>query len=125
MTDLLTDEEARIALGRGVADSTKAPLLDIAITAVTKKIEAVIGPVVYGTVTAEAHDGGGNLIYLKQRPVASVTQVVEYDTTTAATLTAESNTSKPSSGYFLNTTNGALIRRSLNADSVYPTGRGN
>lgn len=124
-TDILTATEAASVLSRGATDTSKGSLLAIAITAVTEKLEEVIGPVVYATITAELHDGGGNLIYLKQQPVASITQVVEYDNTTASTLTAESNTSKPTTGYYLNATNGALIRRNANADVRYPVGRGN
>ena len=122
MTDLLTQQEAREAIGRGANDSTKSELLAIAITAVTQLIEGQIGPVVYGTVTAESHDGGGNLLYLNVRPVAQIIQVVEYDNTTAATLTAESNTSKPAAGYLFHAANGSLRRRNTNTDDRFPIG---
>ena len=125
MTDLLTAAEARFALGRGASDTSKSELLSMAITAVTQLIEGQIGPVVYGTVTAEAYDGGGNVLYLKTRPVAQIIQVVEYDVTTAATLTAESNTSKPDSAYLFSAENGRLRRRSGNADARFPVGSGN
>lgn len=125
MTDLLTNDEARVVLGRGLTDSTKSSLLEVAIAAVTQLIEGQIGPVVYGTVTAEAYDGGGNVLYLKSRPVAQVIQVVEYDNVTAGTLTAESNTSKPSTSYLVNLANGRLTRRNANADARFAVGRGN
>jgi hypothetical protein len=125
MTDILTNDEARQALGRGVSDASKSGLLDIAIGAVTAVLEDYAGPVVYGTVTGEVHDGGGNKLYLDRRPVVSVVQVVTYDNTTAATLTLESNTSKPTAGFFLDATAGAIVSRNQNADDLFPVGRSN
>lgn len=124
-TDILTDTEARNALGIGQTDATKSTLLDIAKTAVTQKIEARFGPVVYGTITAESHDGGGNKLYLDYRPVVQINSIVEYDGTTAATLTAESNSSKPTNAYNLNPKNGGVIRRDANSDALFPAGRDN
>lgn len=125
MTNILSDDEARVALGIGQQDASKVTLMQQANAAVTRVLEDRCGPVVYGTVTAEVHDGGGNRIYLKKRPVVEIVSVVEYDNTTAATLTAESNSSKPATGFYFNATSGALTRRDTNADVLYPVGRGN
>lgn len=126
MTDLLTGDEARQVVGRGITDSSKQELLAIAVSALSAKLVECVGPVVYGTVTAEAHDGGGNLIYLAQRPVAQIISVTEYAGTVAGTLAVESNASKPSGGYLLaDPVSGALIRRDSNRDARFPAGRGN
>lgn len=122
MTDLLTDDEARLVLGRGIADANKSALLDIAISAVTQVLEDRVGPVVYGTVTGELHSGGGDVLYLKYRPVVQVTQVVEYSGTVGATLTAESNTATPDAGYRVQLANGRLVRRSSNGGACFPLG---
>lgn len=125
MTNILSDTEARRALGIGPTDGTKTDLMQAANLAVTRVLEDRCGPVVYGTVTAEAHDGGGNRFYLRSYPVVSIVSLVEYDNTTASTLTAESNTSKPTAAYYLNTVNGGVTRRESNGDARFPSGRGN
>lgn len=125
MTDILTSDEARQAVGRGVLDATKTAVLDIAVGAVTAAIETGCGPVVYGTILGEVHDGGGNKLYLSKYPVVQINQVVTYDNLTAATLTAESNTVKPDTGYWFDSTAGALIARTANADDRFPVGRSN
>lgn len=125
LIDLLTDTEARDAVGYGPADSNYADMLRLANTAVSKKLAEACGTIIYGTITAETYDGGRSYIYLRRSPIAQLTQIVEYDSTTAATLTAETNTSKPVSAYWLNTENGKIIRRSGGADAVFPIGRGN
>lgn len=122
-TDLLNDVEARAVLGIGMTDTTKSGPLESAVTAVSELIVRAVGPVVHGTVTGQ-FDGGRSRVWLRQ-PVAHVIQVVEYDSTTPGTLVAETNTSKPSNGYYCGTVNGELIRRSGNADSCFPPGRGN
>lgn len=121
--DLLSDAEARQVLGVGAADISKAEALERAITAVSDRITAAVGTIVYGTIT-DLFDGGCRTVWLRQ-PVAQVVNVVEYDSTTASTLTAESNTSKPSDGYYLGTLNGELTRRDNNTDSWFPQGRNN
>lgn len=125
MTDLLTTVEAKQAIGKGVLDQEKSALLDAFIGGVTAKIEERFGPVVYGTVTGELHCGGMGHVWLKNTPVASVVTVVEYDYTTAGTLTAESNTSKPAAGYTFNSVNGRLSRRNGNTADRFPTGNDN
>lgn len=125
MTDLLTLAEARMAAGIGNLDTSKQLLFDAAISAASDKLEQVVGPVIYGTVTGELHDGGGNLIYLKRTPVAQIVTLVEYNDTTAGTLTAETNAAKPADGYVLGTITGQVFRRSSNADALFPVGRAN
>lgn len=122
-SDLLGTLEAKEILGIGTADAAKGTALARAITAVSDRISAAVGTIVYGTVT-DYFDGGCQSVWLRQ-PVASVIQVVEYDNTTASTLTAETNTSKTSTNYIVGTVNGRLTRRSSNADYYFPHGRNN
>ena len=121
--DLLSDTEARQVLGMGTADASKGTALARAVSAVSNRLAEACGTIVYGTVT-DYFDGGCSRVWLRQ-PVAQVNTVVEYDNTTAATLTAESNTSKPTTGYYLGTINGELVRRDGNVDSYFPRGRNN
>ena len=122
--DLLTDSEARQILGIGAADTSKSESLARAITAVSNKLAECVGTIVAGTVT-DTFDGGCSRVWLRSPVYGTLTSVVEYDSTTAATLTAESNTSKPTNGYYCGTLNGELVRRDGNADSYFPRGRGN
>jgi hypothetical protein len=123
-TDLLTDDEARAALKLGPSDPHVEHLANF-VTAVSDTLADRVGPIVYGTITGELHDGGCSSIYLRRHPVQSVVQVVEYDEITAGTLTAETNASKPEAGYLLETSSGRLIRRSGNADYPFVRGRSN
>lgn len=127
--DVLTIAEARTALGLTGTTASDTPLA-LAVTAVSRQVDELCGPVVKRTHTAETHDGGGYTIRLRHRPVHTVTTVTEYDGTTATTLTAESNTAKPASGYLHDgrtaTLNSGLIRRrASNADITFAEGRRN
>lgn len=121
--DLLSDTEARSILGIGVADTKYTAQLASAVSAVSDRIAQAVGTIVYGTVT-DYFDGGCSKVWLRQ-PVAQIVQVVEYDSTTPGTLTAETNTTKPTNGYYCGTINGELVRRDGNADSYFPRGRNN
>ena len=127
--DILTADEARQFLGRGVADFTLGTLLDIAVTSVSRKLDTLVGPVVIGgtlgTITGELHNGGGTHIWLDFAPVAQVMQVVEYDGTAAATLTAESNSTKPDPAYHANLATGKVVRRASNVTVWFPRGLDN
>lgn len=125
MTDLLTLAEARAAVGKGANDSTQSDILQLFISGVSEALEDRVGPVVYSTITAELHSGGRPYIHLNKSPVQGVVQVVEYDTTTAGTLTAETNSTKPDAAYLVNLVNGRVSRRSGNANAYFAAGENN
>ena len=124
--DLLSLLEAQHALGLGTLDATvttaRGTVLATAVSAVSESLAQKCGTIVYGTVTGELHSGGRGYVFLDRAPVQGVVTVVEYDNTTAATLTAESNTSKPDTGYIANLVNGKIVRRNGNADALFPQG---
>lgn len=126
--DLLGTIEASYHLGIGTADAATAKtgtLLATAITAVSEALAEKCGTIIYGTVTGELHDGGQPYVYLDRHPVQGVVTVVEYDGTTASTLTAESNSSKPTDAYVADLDNGRIARRNENIDTIFPAGRNN
>lgn len=126
LVDLLSEAEARMACGIGVDDNKKLALLQQMNTAVSVKLAECVGPVIYATISAETHNGGKPYIYLKNPgPIQGITQLVEYDNTTASTLTAESNTSKAAANYLLEPVAGKVTRRDSNTDVVFPWGRQN
>ena len=120
--DYITLTEAKAALN--IATSTHDTEIEAWTTAVSQQLDKYVGPVVQRTVTSESHDGGGATLFLKNRPVASVTAAVEYSATTPTTLSAESAGTQPGSAYLLEG-NGVLRRRSGGGDARFPAGRKN
>jgi len=120
-SDLLGTIEAKEILGIGAADTSYGTALARAITAVSDRIAEAVGTIVYGTVT-DYFNGGRPRVWLRS-PVAQIVQVVEYDNTTAATLTAETNTTKTDYNYVVGTASGELVRRQSNYDYPFPSGR--
>ena len=128
-TDLLSLNEACHTLGLGTLDAAvttpKGTVLAMAVSAVSDALADKCGTIIYGTVTGELHNGGGNIIYTTRSPLQSVVTLVEYDNTTAATLTAETNTTKTATNYLADLDNGRIIRRDSNLDATFPVGRQN
>lgn len=98
--DLLTLAEAKEALDLTATSLHDADLPPY-ITAVSRGLDKLIGPVVRRTVTGEEHDGGRRFVFLRHYPVTAVTSVTEYDGTTPTVLTRETNLVKPAEGYRL------------------------
>ncbi len=129
---LLTRAEAYTAIndtvtGDLVSSDRDAAVIDIWLTAVSRRIDDLCGPVVVRTVADERHDGGSGMIWLRQSPASSITTVTEYLDGTATTLTAEQDTTLPSDGYLLETvgTTSFLHRRIAGRDDTFPAGRAN
>ena len=122
--DALTIAEARTAVGLG-SDTAQDTPLAAWVTAVSRQLDQLCGPVVVRTITSETIDGGDYTIRLRYRPVSSVTTVTEYQNTTATTLTAETNTTKTTSNYRADLRAGILRRRNSNTDTTFAEGRGN
>ncbi|MGH8571932.1 MAG: hypothetical protein ACREX8_05065, partial [Gammaproteobacteria bacterium] len=102
------------------------------ITAVSLRLDKLIGPVVRRTITAERHDGGSHRIFLHHHPNTSVTSVTEYQGTVATVLAEETNASKPADAYLVEdyepvpTLLSSIVwRRSGDADASFPLGRKN
>ena len=72
--DIRSPADALVAINRtGTAPSG----LEQMVTAVSRAIDMLVGPVVVRTVTAEVHAGGCPSVWLRRRPVSSVTTVRE------------------------------------------------
>jgi hypothetical protein len=120
--DLLTAAEARRFVNLGTLDTTRGTLLAQYVTAASRALAKACGTIIYGTVTGELQSGGRSNVWTDRHPVAQVVQVVEYDSTTAATLTAETNTTKPDQAYIVDLASGKITRRSGNATGIFPVG---
>jgi hypothetical protein len=122
-TDLLTLTEAKAALN--ISSTAQDTEIAAYVTAVSGQLDELCGPVVTRTITSESHDGGVTRLFLLERPVATVTAVVEYDGTTGTALTAETPGDIAGARYLLDAAQGVLWRRVSGSDSVYPAGRRN
>ena len=101
--------------------------LAAAITAISRRIDELCGPVVKRTYTGRTYDGGRHAIELADLGPLETVVVTEYDGTDATVLTAETNAVKPDDAYLLDGRGGRTLlrRRSGNADAVFPAGRRN
>lgn len=87
--DILDEQEAkRAALGTDSAGGSHIDQIGRANTAVSRRIDALCGPVVAREVT-EIHEVDGGVIWPHQTPVLSVTSVTEWDGTTQTALAAD------------------------------------
>lgn len=123
--DVLTLTEGKNVVGIASSDATEDTDLAAFITGISRRLDTLVGPIVNRTLTDELHNGGLRWIQLDYWPVASVTSVSEYVSTTETTLTAETNSTKPANAYMLYDENGRVYRRATNADACFATGRRN
>lgn len=127
--DLLTLAEAKQALNLSGTTAHDAELPGW-ITAVSQRLDELVGPVVQRTVTTERHNGGVHRIFLRNHPNTSITSVTEYAGTTGTALAEETNASKPNDAYLVEPyeadpayLSSIVRRRSSDADTVFAPGR--
>lgn len=123
--DLLSLDEGKRALNIPLADTTQDVEVASFITAVSRRIDDMCGPVVVRAITGEVHTGGSGMLFPRYAPVATITSLVEYTGTTAATLAAETNSTKTASDYLLGADGYVVYRRASGGDSIFPVGRSN
>lgn len=91
--DVLTAEEAEQAVNLPNNSPRQAAALEQAVTAVSRLLDDLCGPVVRRTITDELHYASGtDRIEPKYTPISSVTTATEYVSGTGTVLTAESVT---------------------------------
>lgn len=117
--DVLTTTEGRLAVGLASTDTTRDATIERLVTTVSRRLDDLIGPVVQRVVTAEEAQGHGCHLELSQGPVTAISSVVEYQGTTAVTLTRETPGTEPTDGYKAaryapdpSLMSGVLVRRS-------------
>lgn len=130
--DVLTLAEARSVLSLGAFDASQDDPLARVVTAVSRRLDEYIGPVVKRSVTSEVHSGGSTRIELAYGPVSAVSAVTEYQGTTATVLTAETAGTVPADGYYAerwtpnpSLLSGVLIRRCSGSTGLWWPGGGN
>lgn len=76
MADIVSVAEVKQQLNIPADDDSQDAELAVYIAAVTEVVEGIVGPVDPREVT-ETHDGGTNVVILRQPPVLSITTVTE------------------------------------------------
>lgn len=117
--DVLAIGEAKKILGRSLVDSSKDDTIERLITATSRRLDRLIGPVITRTVTSEVVYPHSCHLELAYGPVSSISSVVEYQGSTAVTVTAETPGTEPTEGYLPeryapqpSLLSGILVRRS-------------
>lgn len=127
--DVLTLDEAGRAVNLPSGSTSQDGDLQLYVSGISGRIDALCGPVVQRTIAGERHNGGCSKILLAKQHVASVTSVVEWSGTTQTALTEETDAAKPANGFLLDTGDGDIYawvyRRAGNTDARFPTGRRN
>lgn len=122
--DVMTPAEAHAYLGIGATDTTQDVQLQIYVTTISRRLDALVGPIVERTITNEHHRGGGHSVDLNEYPVASISAVTEYDINGGAqALTADTVSVKNQFGYWLDDTvrrPRTVYRRSSGAADKFP-----
>jgi hypothetical protein len=122
-TDLTDLETAAAYVGLEASDDSARLVLSTMITAASEMLDRLCGPIINRTITGEKLDGGKFFVRPEYVPIFSVTSVVEYQATTAVTLTEESNTAKPANGFIVE--DERIIRRAGDVDWYFADGRNN
>jgi hypothetical protein len=87
--DVLTLDEAKRAVSLSESRVGNEDVLEMAVTAVSRVIDDLRGPVVIREVAGEVHVGGWRSIIPRVQPVAAITAITEYSGTTPQTLVVE------------------------------------
>ena len=128
--DLISLAEGKSAVGITTGDTSQDTALALKITAVSRRIDRLCGPVVQRTVTDEVHPGGRPWVQVRRWPVASFTTVTEYDATAPTVLTLEDFDTQPTDGFLPErwestptaVFNGKIWRRASGQGCWFPVG---
>ena len=101
--DVITLAEAHPYLGiTGTASDTQ---LAVYITAVSRRLDTLCGPIVVRTLTTEHQLGGLGYVDVNYRPISTITTVTEYQVDgSSQVLTADTASTKNQYGYWLDDT---------------------
>lgn len=123
-TDVITTAEAKLAVNIPSANTDHDSEIEVTVSAISRMLDELCGPIVIRTLTAEEYSTNGNIsIELRSRPVNAITTVVEYESDgTSTTLSAEDYDTKPDDAYLLERAERPrwLARRSAGLPYFFP-----
>lgn len=125
--DVITLAEGKAAVNIATADTTQDTELASFITAISRRLDSLCGPVVKRLIAEEDHlTYGQAVLETRLRPIYDVQGVVEYDSAGNHThLTEETVTTKPADGWLIDPTTSSrfrVLRRSQGLPYTYPQG---
>lgn len=128
--DVISLAEAKAVLSIGESDTSNDTALALKITAASRRMDRLCGPIVQRTITNEVHPGGCQWVRLRRWPVASFTTVTEYNATVSQALTLEDFDTQPAEGFLPErwestptaAFNGKIWRRAAGSYSWFPAG---
>ena len=130
--DILTLAEAKSVLHIGPLDAANDGAVARVVTAVSRAFDQYIGPTVRRSVTSERLSGGRHLVELAWCPVYAISSVVEYQGTSAVTMSEDSPGVESSDGWYgerykpdPSLYSGLLARRYSGHDACWWQGHGN
>lgn len=125
--DWLTLAEAKAALNIRAENVSQDTEVQSYITAVSERLDDLVGPAVKRDVSGELHDGSVGIIWPNLTPVAEMTSVSEYSSGIEQVLTEDTLTTFGQYGYqFIPAGHNTQVRRtSSGSDSSFATGRRN
>jgi hypothetical protein len=126
--DIVTLNEAKSELNIDINDTSVDAVISRYVTAASRRIDKLCGPVVARTVT-DTFDGGRlqaiRFVRLSAEPVLAFTSVTEYAGGTPQALTAETLTTNTVTDYQFVPETGMLFRRASGNPSWFPLGEQN
>lgn len=89
-TDLLTIPDALKVVRRSASNTEHAARVEAYVSAISLRLDELVGPIVQRTITGEQHQGGCRTVRLRRRPVASISAVATWTAGASTAVTAES-----------------------------------
>lgn len=123
--DVLTTAEGEDALVATGSTTINQGALASMITAVSRELDRLCGPVVQRELTDRLDGAGKTDIMTFRRPIFSIVSVTEYYVNTSYVLTEEIPGSATTRQYRLEKRHGRLWRRESTYDTFWAPGRGN
>ncbi len=123
--DVITLAEAKQALNLVGTNTTQDVELGAYITAISLRLDALVGPIVKRAITNEARDGGGLTIRTRYYPVDSITSISERPGTVGYPIGPENFAVTSAYDYDANLAAGIIYRRTSGIDALWAYGRQN
>lgn len=125
--DVITLAEGKGAVNIATSDTSQDTELAGYITAVSRRLDSLCGPVVARTIAEEDHLSYGQaVIETRQRPIYAIAGVVEYDSAGVHThLSEETITTKPADAWLVDPSTSSrfrVLRRSYGLPYTFPQG---